>query len=520
MQFHRHIQRPAGSRARTGNSAGRDRRPGRRPHARALLAFLPIVLAVLQPAGALESLRIADGLAYPIFVTAPPGDARLFILEQRGVIKLWRDDQVLPTPFLDIEALVTDIGGFSEQGLLGLAFHPEFASNGHFFVNYTDNAGNTVVARYTVSGDPDLADPQSAVEILTISQPQSNHNGGMIAFGADGYLYIGTGDGGGAGDPGNRAQNLATLLGKMLRIDIDAGPPYGIPPDNPFVAEPEARPEIWAYGLRNPWRWSFDRDTGDLWLGDVGQTEWEEIDYQAAASPGGENYGWRLMEGFHCYNPPVDCDDGTLTYPIHEYDHNDGRCSVTGGYVYRGAAVPELVGHYFFADFCSRQIWSLRYEGGSVVDLQERTDDLAPGGGLSIDWISSFGEDGFGELYIVDRGTGDNGEIYKILPSATSVEEDRASAAGLRWQRLAPNPFGSRMRLQLALDEAGHLEVHVIDSGGRVLHELARGRYDAGSHDFEWDGRDLDGRPVEAGVYYVTARLGAQRVARSVQLLR
>lgn len=251
----------------------------------------------------------------------------------------------------------------------------------------------------------------------------------MLAFGPnDGYLYIGMGDGGSGGDPQNRAQNDGELLGKMLRIDVDGGLPYGIPPDNPFVEPGLPLDEIWAKGLRNPWRYSFDRLTGDLYIGDVGQNLYEEIDFQPASSTGGENYGWRLMEGNHCYNPPSNCDPGGLIYPIYEYTHGGSpfRCSITGGYVYRGNAIPDLQGTYFFGDYCSGQIWSFRYDGSSVTEFTERTSQLAPGGGMSIDEISSFGEDAEGNIYIVDLG----GEVFKVISCRGDANGDGAIEIG------------------------------------------------------------------------------------------
>jgi glucose/arabinose dehydrogenase len=363
----------------------------------------------------LHTERVASGLSKPLFVTSPPGDtSRLFIVEQNsGQIKILTGGAVLPTAFLDIGDLITSSG--NEQGLLGLAFHPDYSSNGYFFVDYTDTLGNTAVARYKVSGDPNQAEPESGFVILNVAQPFANHNAGMLAFGpGDGYLYIGLGDGGSAGDPGNRAQDDGELLGKILRIDVDGGSPYGVPPDNPFVGTGDPLDEIWAKGLRNPWRFSFDRITYDLYIADVGQSLYEEIDFQDSSSSGGENYGWRLMEGDHCYNPPTNCDPGGLTYPIHVYTHggSPSRCSVTGGYVYRGEAIPGLQGTYFFADYCSGQIWSFRYDGNNLTEFADRTSELDPGSGMSIDQISSFGEDAAGELYIVDL----DGEVYKIEP--------------------------------------------------------------------------------------------------------
>ncbi len=374
----------------------------------------------------LTTVRVASGLSAPIFVISPPGDLqRVFIVEQPGRIKILEGGEILPAPFLDI---IDNVGYGGERGLLGLAFHPDYENNGYFFVNYTNNSGTTIISRFTVTSDPDEADPGSEFVVLTISQPYTNHNGGWIAFGPDdSHLYIGMGDGGAGGDPGNRAQDITNmLLGKLLRIDVDgddfpADPNrnYAIPPDNPFVGI-TGDDEIWAYGLRNPWRCAFDRLTGDLYIADVGQNAWEEIDFQLASSAGGENYGWRLMEGNHCYNPPSDCDPGGLTYPIYEYSRGGSpfRCSITGGYVYRGDDIPDLQGVYFFADYCSDQIWSFRYDDNNISEFTDRTDELDPGNGLSINDISSFGEDGSGELYIVDLG----GEIYKILPVPAGCE--------------------------------------------------------------------------------------------------
>jgi len=275
------------------------------------------------------------------------------------------------------------------------------------------------VAEYQVSGNPDLADPKSARTVLTVAQPQLNHNGGMLAFGPrDGYLYISLGDGGGANDPGNHAQNRNSLLGKMLRIDVDRRDPglgYAIPPTNPFKGVAGTRDEIWALGLRNPWRFSFDRLTGDLYIADVGQSAREEVDFQPASSKGGENYGWRCMEGNACTGlTGCTCNAAGLTLPVFDYTHAQG-CSITGGYVYRGCAIPGLSGTYFFADFCSNRIWTFRVVGGKAVGVQERSAELAPGGGLGIQSITSFGEDGRGELYLTDLY---GGELFKIVPRA------------------------------------------------------------------------------------------------------
>ena len=361
---------------------------------------------------------VATGLQQPVFVTASPGDTdRLFIVELPGRILIVQSGELLDTPFLDIRDKVED--GGSEQGLLGLAFHPDYDATAQekgqslfFYVHYSGAGGQTVLERYEVSGNPDVADPDSGVVFLTEFQPFSNHNGGMLAFrgtDAGNYLYLGLGDGGWAGDPRNRAQDTNTILGKILRIDVDAGAPATAPASNPFVGI-EGDDLIWVYGLRNPWRFSFDRETGDMYIGDVGQNEVEEIDFQSAASVGGENFGWRLLEGSENFNCGGDCINAraSTVLPIHEYTHDTG-ISVTGGYVYRGAAMPSFQGHYFFADF-SGKLWSFRFDGSTVNDFQEWTGTLVPGNAR----IASFGEDANGELYIVDL----SGVVYKIVPIA------------------------------------------------------------------------------------------------------
>lgn len=347
--------------------------------------------------------RLVNGLQRPTYLThAGDGSGRLFITEQVGRIRLVVNGQLLEQPFLDISSIVGSRA--SEQGLLSIAFHPRYASNGHFFVNYTDVRGDTVVARYKVSADPNIADPESGLVLLTIDQPYANHNGGQLQFGPDGYLYIGMGDGGSAGDPQNNGQRLDTLLGKLLRIDVDSASPYGIPPDNPFRSRDDAKPEIWAYGLRNPWRFSFDRATGDLYMADVGQNAYEEVDFQPAASGGGENYGWNFMEGNHPYGGRSNRPE--FTPPVAEYSHAEGGCSVTGGYVYRGARLPGLAGIYLFGDYCTGLTWTL-YR--SAPDTWERRLFLRTN--LR---ISSFGEDEAGELYVLDHV----GAVYRLEPAS------------------------------------------------------------------------------------------------------
>ncbi len=367
-------------------------------------------------ATALTTVRVANGLTKPVFVCAAPGDTqRLFIVEQDGKIKILEGGAVLTRPFLDISDIVGSSG--NEQGLLSLAFHPLYQSNGFFYVDYTDTNGDTHVSRFQVSTDPDSADASSEFNLLFVDQPFSNHNGGLLAFGPnDGYLYIGFGDGGSGGDPGNRAQTDSTFLGKILRIDVDGGTPYGIPPTNPFVGNPSVPDEFWAKGVRNPWRFSFDAATGDLYIGDVGQNNWEEVDFQPASSPGGLNFGWHCYEGNHDYNTTGCSTPDNYTFPITEYGHGP-ECSITGGYVYRGCAIPDLQGTYFYADYCSAEIWSFRYDGANLTEFTNRTSELAPGSGQDITGISSFGEDTYGELYICDLS---DGEVFKIVPDGVA----------------------------------------------------------------------------------------------------
>ncbi|MGH7548448.1 MAG: PQQ-dependent sugar dehydrogenase [Gemmatimonadales bacterium] len=352
--------------------------------------------------GSLELQLVASGLSDPLYLTAPAGDPRLFIVEQVGRIRIVQNSQLLITPFLDITARV---GAGGERGLLGLAFHPSYAATGYFFVNYTDNNGDTRIERYTVSADPNVADVNAAKLILFIPQPYANHNGGLVMFGPDAKLYIGMGDGGSGGDPENRAQNPDSLLGKLLRIDVDAGDPYAIPPDNPFAGTSNGRGEVWALGLRNPWRFAFDGGAGGglLYIADVGQNAWEEVNV-APARQGGLNYGWRMMEGAHCYNPNP-CSTAGLLLPALEYGHGSG-CSITGGFVYRGSRSPSLVGHYFYSDYCAGWIRSFTYANGAVAQRTSWTLNVSLGN------VLSFGEDSAGELYVLTGG----GRVYRIAP--------------------------------------------------------------------------------------------------------
>jgi glucose/arabinose dehydrogenase len=401
--------------------------------AKALSVCALMAAAGTAQAQSLTTTRVATGLVRPVFVCAPPGDTgRLFIVEQRGSggtatradirIMNLSNNSINATPFLSITGVATG----SEQGLLGLAFAPDYTTSGNFFVYYTISGGSTVVARYTANGTPataTTANAASAVTVLTQAQPFSNHNGGWIGFGPDNYLYIAMGDGGNFCDsPNGNAQNRSTLLGKMLRIDVSSLP-YTIPATNPFFGQAGIRGEIWSYGLRNPWRCSFDRQTGEMYIGDVGQDVQEEVNVEPSLT-GGRNYGWNCREGFVCSTTsPSSCSPsaaicpgcvlGGATDPVWAYNQAaTSNCSVTGGYVYRGCAIPSLRGTYFFADVCSNQIWSFAYAGVQVPSVTNRTAELAVAG-FTINSVVSFGEDGSGELYIVDQG---GGELYRIIP--------------------------------------------------------------------------------------------------------
>jgi glucose/arabinose dehydrogenase len=356
---------------------------------------------------ALATQIVAGGLEAPTDLQSAPGDrSRLFVVEQGGRIRVIRDGALLGDAFLDIRNRVSS---GAERGLLGLAFHPRYAENGRFFVNYTNLAGDTRVAEYRRSANADAADPASERVLIAEQQPFPNHNGGGLAFGNDGRLFIGLGDGGSAGDPLNNGQNQFTRLGKVLRIDVDAGTPYALPADNPFASQPGLAKEVWAWGLRNPWRISVDRATGDLYIGDVGQDRREEIDVGLASRGGGENYGWRITEGTLCHNPTANCGTAGLTPPATEYDHTLG-CAVAGGYVYRGCRLPGYQGTYFYGDFCTSMIRSFRLVNGLAADQRDWSSSLSRGVGA----ISAFGIDADGELYIVDH----DGRILKIVPAS------------------------------------------------------------------------------------------------------
>jgi glucose/arabinose dehydrogenase len=348
--------------------------------------------------------QVAKGVTDPVGIVASPvaTDTRLYIIEQGGVIRTIKDKALEPEAFLDIKSRVQSGG---EMGLLGFAFDPKVATSKAFYVNYTDHADNTIVARYKISDQTGRGDPSSEKILLKVKQPFANHNGGNLAFGPDGYLYIGMGDGGSGGDPDNRSQNMSDLLGKMLRLDVQGDGDYKVPTTNPF-AKTGGKPEIWASGLRNPWRFSFDRKTGDLYIADVGQGDWEEISVQLAASKGGENYGWRCYEGSHAFKTDGCPAASSLTAPIIEYDHSKDRCSVTGGFVYRGSKFPALDGKYFYADYCTGEVFYSQQTSGVWNSVAAADASFH---------ISTFGQDNKGEVYLADY---DSGTVYQITDTA------------------------------------------------------------------------------------------------------
>jgi len=409
-----------------------------------------ILLAVLTAqADTLHLSLVTDQIAKPVYVTSPPGDLdRVFVVEQwddtaTGWIWLIKDGVLQAEPFFEMGPVATNLS----TGVLCVEFAPDFETSGDFYVFYTDAAGTVLISRFCVSADPDVADMDSEELILEIPQPHHFHQGGWLGFGPDGYLYLSSGDGGPANDPDRRGQDPLSLLGKMIRIDVSAddfpGDPqrnYAIPPTNPFVGG-SALDEIWAMGVRAPWRCSFDRLTGDLYIADVGQESWEEINFEPAGSAGGANYGWRCREGAHPFMNDPECESVTSGDPFHEYGHTDGNCSITGGYVYRGTAIPALQGKYLFADYCTSRFWSLRYDGSSLTDFVEHTVVIDDPPGLVLERITSFGEDACGELYVCAHP----GQVFKLIGDAPPTD---CNANGIE--------DGCEINLGLAADANGN----------------------------------------------------------------
>ncbi|NNE31380.1 MAG: T9SS type A sorting domain-containing protein [Winogradskyella sp.] len=424
---------------------------------RTLVLFLVYISLTFSYAQDLNLELFASGLNSPVSMKHG-GDDRLYVVEQNGFIKIINSNgSIESTLFLDIDDRVIDSG--NERGLLGLAFHPNYAANGYFFVNYNNNSGDTVISRFTRNSTiPTTADPNSELQILTYTQPFSNHNGGDLAFGSDGYLYISSGDGGGGGDPQNNAQDLNNFLGKILRIDVNNSSPsnpYDIPSNNPFVGNPNALDEIWSYGLRNPWKFSFDRSTNDLWIGDVGEGSKEEINFTPSTDTGGLNYGWRCYEGNDTFNTSGCPSANSLTFPVSEYLHTAGRCSITGGYRYRGAMFPNFEGLYFFADYCTQEIGYLQDNNGSWDATFET---------FSGNWVA-FGEDVNGELYVSSIG----GDIFKLVDNTldnTQFELERLS--------VYPNPAKHEINIDFSQYRGAISRISIYDISGKLLFSIDR----------------------------------------------
>ncbi len=462
----------------------------------AVLAISLLVLACRSSDGPVAVEPAFPHLSFdqPVDIQhASDGSDRLFVVEKSGLIRVFANDPEIAAAevFLDLRDRIDD--PHLEMGLLGLAFHPDYEANGQFFVNYTAaEPRRTVVSRFEVDpSDPNRSLPDSETIILEIAQPYQTHNGGRLLFGPDGTFYIGMGDGGWAGDPDENAEDPTNLLGAVLRIDVDrpsGDRNYGIPPDNPFVggACEECREEIWAYGFRNPWRFSIDSPTGTMWLADVGQESWEEIDIIEK----GGNYGWDLMEGTHCYEPPSDCDETGLTPPVWEFAHRPGN-SVTGGLVYRGAEVPEIFGHYVFGGWGTGEIWTIPADDPMVGATEILDTNLR---------ISTFGTDEAGELYVANFGA--RGGIYRLVSTGGSPVEDEAGPRrAARLDPVRPNPFQDVVILSYTLAHAAHVELAIYDVRGRLIRMLSDAYRAAGSYETSWDGTIETGEPTAPGVY-------------------
>ena len=462
--------------------------------------FIPLLLLPIIATSQVAILEAFSNLNFtePVDLQHPPdGSDRIFVLEQRGTIYVFQNDPSVTekTMFLDIRDKVIHDG---ERGLLGLAFHPEYENNGYFFVNYTaPDPLRTVVSRFQVTPEnPNISDESSEHIIIQIDQPFSNHNGGQIVFGPERYLYIGMGDGGWFGDPLNNGQDLTSLLGAILRIDVDtvsANLNYGIPIDNPFVGDSLGiRDEIYAYGLRNPWRFSFDGYNNMCWIADVGQDLYEEIDILES----GGNYGWKIMEGDHCYSPATGCDTSGLIFPIYTYDHSIGE-SITGGFVYRGTLVPDIYGKYIFADFEYGDVWSLAYNGENSLELNT-LGDLGPYS------VTSFGIDQHDELYICSF----DGKIYKFSQALSTIEIDGIIPNKLFLYQNYPNPFNPVTTLRYGIPENSLVNITIYDMLGRQVKTLVNQTQDAGYRSVIWNAKNDYGQPVSGGIYLYQIQAG------------
>jgi glucose/arabinose dehydrogenase len=436
------------------------------------------------------------------------GDSRLFIVEQPGLIKILKmDGTTLDTPFLDIRSSVNT--GGNERGLLGLTFHPDYESNGYFYVNYTaEPDGATHISRFSVSqADSNIADPTSELVLLTQMQPFTNHNAGDLEFGPDNYLYFGLGDGGAGGDRLEAGQDSMTLLGKMLRIDVDNGSLYAIPPDNPFVNDANALDEIWAIGLRNPWRFSFDSETGDLWIADVGQNQYEEIDLEPAGSPGGLNWGWDCYEGNQVFEPENCGPASDYDFPVFEYAHAGIHCSVTGGFVYRGSQYPDLEGHYVFADLCSGQFWTLYQEGAGGYDTTDQ-------GQLVEGAVTTFGLDQDNEMYVAERSN----YIFKITTNYSTASNNPRTKDGIELQ-VSPNPVSNIANITYELPANTNVHLAVFDTNGRQVDKLINKKQNAGPHRIKWECNRANTGGVTEGIYFIVLKTKDSQNHRKVIIM-
>jgi len=477
-----------------------------------LLALATILCGLALPARAAVQ-QVLTGLDQPVRLVAPAGDTRLFVAERSGRIRVFNQNGVDLGTFLDISAQTTNEG---ERGVAGLAFAPDYATSRRFYLTFTDLQGDLNLARYSVTpGNPNVANAASQEIILEVDVPGQDHIGGHLEFAPDGTLYLGLGDGEFGGDPGNRAQDPQQLLGKILRLDVSGPTGYAVPADNPFVGK-APRDEIWSLGLRNPWCFAFDRLTSDLYIADVGEDIHEEINVQPGSSNGRENYGWRLVAGPDCFAPNFGCRPDTLSAPVHSYTHSGGtawRCAVVGGYVYRGARIPSLQGQYFFADFCSGEIWTMEWTApGGLVGVVNRTNEMTPSGGYIA--ISSFGQDGLGELYVLDHVAG---KAFRIVNAASPVP---GLMSAPRLAQNQPNPFNPATEISFTVgagDDATTLEV--FDAAGRRVRSLVSAVLDAGDHTVAWDGTDDRGQRVPSGVYLYRLQSGGTVTGRKMLLV-
>ena len=477
-------------------------------------ALLVFFFHIFQPAiNAQNPVIVLDSFStgfYQATDIANAGDSRLFVTEQPGMIRILTADGVLmSTPFLDISGRVDT--SHNERGLLGLTFHPDYKNNGYLYVNYTAKPdGDTRISRFTrMASDSNKADPNSELIILTQDQPFGNHNAGALHFGPDGYLYFGFGDGGAAGDQLEVAQDGSSLLGKMIRIDVNGTQPYSIPSSNPFVGNAGILDEIWAIGVRNPFRFSFDKMTGDMWIADVGQNEWEEINFEPAGSPGGNNWGWDCYEGNHPFELTGCAAIANYDFPVFEYPNNTTfGCAILGGYVYRGDDYPNLQGHYLFTDLCTGRMWTLFPDGAGGWDTTDQ-------GKMTDNSFTTFGQAMDGELYVAER----TGNIYRIR---TTVGASTKDLEDFGYQLLTPfpNPFSETTLIKYELAKQQELQLYVVDMLGRKVVTLEQEKKQQGKHQVKWNGTGSNGNRLDPGNYFIVMEADGMSISKKVMIIR